>query len=134
MSENAAKKIDSVLIVDDDDNIRLITHMSLEGLTSWKIREARSGKEALKCLASELPDLILLDVMMPDMTGMDLMGQARTQHGDNLPLIIFMTAKVQASEIEKYRSLGAAGVIMKPFDPMKLPEQIEQAVANFCSS
>ena len=126
-----ASKINSVLIVDDDDNIRLITVMSLEGLTSWKIREARNGKEALSCLEDELPDLILLDVMMPDMSGMDLLGRARTLLGDNLPLIIFMTAKVQTSEIEKYRLLGAAGVIMKPFDPMKLPGQIEQTIAHF---
>ena len=124
-------KINNVLIVDDDDNIRLIAQMSLEGLTSWKIQEARSGKEALTRLEGELPDVILLDVMMPDMTGMDLYGQAKTLLGDNLPHIIFMTAKVQSSEIEKYRSLGAAGVIMKPFDPMKLPEQIEAAIAHF---
>lgn len=123
-------KINSVLIVDDDDNIRLITQMSLEGLTSWKIQEARSGKEALTCLEGHLPDVILLDVMMPDMTGMDLLSQARAILGENLPHVIFMTAKVQASEIEKYRLLGAAGVIMKPFDPMKLPEQIEAAIAH----
>ncbi|CAN5133890.1 response regulator [soil metagenome] len=125
------RKINSVLIVDDDDNIRLIAQMSLEGLTTWRIQEARSGKEALSCLEGELPDVILLDVMMPDMTGMDLLGHARALLGDNLPLVIFMTAKVQTSEIEKYRSLGAAGVIMKPFDPMKLPEQIEEAIAHF---
>lgn len=124
-------KINHVLIVDDDDNIRLIAQMSLEGLTTWKIQEARSGKEALTCLAGELPDVILLDVMMPDMTGVDVFGQAKTLLGDNLPRVIFMTAKVQASEIEKYRALGAAGVIMKPFDPMKLPEQIEEAIAHF---
>jgi CheY-like chemotaxis protein len=124
-------KINNVLIVDDDDNIRLIAQMSLEGLTTWKIQEARSGKEALKLLEEELPDVILLDVMMPDMTGMDLLGHAKTLLGENLPHIIFMTAKVQTSEIEKYRLLGAAGVIMKPFDPMKLPEQIEQAIAHF---
>ncbi len=124
-------KISHVLIVDDDDNIRLIAQMSLEGLTTWKIQEARSGREALTCLEGELPDVILLDVMMPDMTGMDLYGQAKTLLGDKLPLVIFMTAKVQASEIEKYRALGAAGVIMKPFDPMKLPEQIEEAIAHF---
>ncbi|MBS1952949.1 MAG: response regulator [Cyanobacteria bacterium SZAS-4] len=132
MSETGNKsKINHVLIVDDDDNIRLITQMSLEGLTTWKVQEARSGKEALTCLAGELPDVILLDVMMPDMTGMDVFGQAKTLLGDNLPRVIFMTAKVQASEIEKYRALGAAGVIMKPFDPMKLPEQIEEAFSHF---
>lgn len=124
-------EINHVLIVDDDDNIRLIAQMSLEGLTSWKIQEARNGKEALTCLAGELPDVILLDVMMPDMTGMDLFGQAKTLLGDKLPRVIFMTAKVQPSEIERYRALGAAGVIMKPFDPMKLPEQIQEAISHF---
>lgn len=124
-------KIGSVLIVDDDDNIRLIAQMSLEGLTSWKIQEARNGKEALTILETNLPDVILLDVMMPDMTGVDMFGKAKENLGAELPLVIFMTAKVQSNEIEKYRALGAAGVIMKPFDPMKLPEQIEQTVALF---
>jgi CheY-like chemotaxis protein len=124
-------KIGSVLIVDDDDNIRLIAQMSLEGLTSWKIQEARNGKEALTILETNLPDVILLDVMMPDMTGVDMFGKAKENLGAALPLVIFMTAKVQSNEIEKYRALGAAGVIMKPFDPMKLPEQIEQTVALF---
>lgn len=125
-----AKPIKSVLIVDDDDNIRLIAQMSLEGLTPWTITEARSGKEALDSLQNECPDLILLDVMMPDMTGMDLLGQAKTLMGDSLPTVIFMTAKVQVNEVEKYRSLGAAGVIMKPFDPMTLPDQIQAAIAH----
>jgi CheY-like chemotaxis protein len=122
-------KIKSVLIVDDDDNIRLITQMSLAGLTSWKIQTARSGKDALALIDSEPPDVILLDVMMPDMTGIDVFAKVKEAMGADMPLVVFMTAKVQSNEIEKYKSIGAAGVIMKPFDPMKLPEQIEVAVA-----
>ena len=122
--------INSVLIVDDDDNIRLITRMSLAGLTKWSISEARNGKEALLALEKGCPDLILLDVMMPDMSGLDLLAKAKEQIGANLPPVIFMTAKVQVNEVEKYRQMGAAGVIMKPFDPMTLPEQIENIIAD----
>ena len=116
--------IDKVLIVDDDANIRLIAEMSLEGLTAWKLTLAACGEEALAYLAKETPELILLDMMMPDMDGITLFGKIKTQFGDKMPSVIFMTAKVQSHEVEKYRTLGACGVIMKPFDPMTLPKQI----------
>ncbi|HEY9678049.1 MAG TPA: response regulator [Drouetiella sp.] len=127
---NAATKIQSVLLVDDDDNIRLIAQMSLEGLTDWEISEARNGKEALAILATKRPDLLLFDVMMPDMTGIDLLSKTKELLGEQLPPVIFMTAKVQVSEIEKYIAIGAAGVIMKPFDPMTLPEQIQTVLTQ----
>lgn len=119
-----ATKIENVLIVDDDANIRLITEMSLEGLTDWKLTLASSGSEALNVIANSRPDLILLDMMMPDMDGVTVFGKIKSHYGADMPNVIFMTAKVQASEIDTYEKLGAAGVIMKPFDPMTLPEQI----------
>jgi two-component system OmpR family response regulator len=127
MSNNATK-IQNVLLVDDDDNIRLITEMALEGLTSWTIKQARNGAEALECIERQLPDLILLDVMMPDMSGIAVLEILKSRHGAQMPLIIFMTAKVQVGEVEKYHTLGAAGVILKPFDPMSLHEEIEAII------
>lgn len=120
-----ATKIEKVLIVDDDVNIRLITEMSLEGLTDWKLQLVGSGGEALDAIENDRPDLILLDMMMPDMDGVMVFGKIKSRYDADMPKVIFMTAKVQASEIEVYEKLGAAGVIMKPFDPMTLPEQIK---------
>jgi CheY-like chemotaxis protein len=118
-------KIDKVLMVDDDPNIRLIAEMSLEGLTSWQVKTASSAKDALAAIEEEAPDLILLDMMMPDMDGITCYSQIKNLLGLNSPRVIFMTAKVQTQEVERYKALGAAGVITKPFDPMKLPDQIK---------
>lgn len=121
-------KIQKVLLVDDDANIRLITEMTLEGLTDWNLRLAGNGREALALIEEERPDLILLDIMMPDMDGMAVFNELKKRLGEHVPYVIFMTAKVQTQEVAQYTSLGAAGVIMKPFDPMKLPNQILEIV------
>ncbi len=121
-------KIHNVLLVDDDANIRLITEMTLEGLTDWKLRLASGGAEALKLIDEERPDLVLLDIMMPDMDGMTVFSEIKKRLGADTPFVIFMTAKVQTQEVAQYTSIGAAGVIMKPFDPMTLPNQIMDIV------
>lgn len=123
-----SKKIQKVLFADDDANIRLIMKMSLEGQTDWNVICAGSGEEALKLIELEQPDLILLDVMMPDMDGPEILKQIRRQFGTRLP-VIFVTAKVQPQEITHYKSMGASGVIMKPFHPMKLVEQIRSRLS-----
>ncbi len=113
-----------VLLVEDDDNIRLIAKTSLEGLTSWSVVEANSGQVALNVANSEHPDLILLDVMMPGMDGPTTFSHLRENDATAVIPVIFMTAKAQIQEVEEYIGLGAAGVITKPIDPMLLPEQI----------
>ena len=121
MKTTESKKI---LIVEDDDNIRLITKTSLEGLTSWRVIEANSGQVALSLAGADLPDLILLDVMMPGMDGPETFSRLQENVDTAAIPVIFMTAKVQTQELEMYIKLGAAGVITKPIDPMLLPEQI----------
>src|SRR5208283_3397979 len=97
---------------------------SLEGLTSWSVIEANSGQVALSLAGAELPDLILLDIMMPGMDGPTTFSRLK-ENADTADIpVIFMTAKVQTQELEGYIKLGAAGVITKPIDPMLLPEQI----------
>lgn len=117
-------ELKKVLLVEDDDNIRLIARTSLEGLTSWKVVEANSGLVALNLATTELPDLILLDIMMPGMDGPTTFNHLRDNAATAGIPVIFMTAKVQTQEVEGYIKLGAAGVITKPIDPMLLPEQI----------
>jgi two-component system OmpR family response regulator len=113
-----------ILLVEDDDNIRLITRTSLEGLTRWSVIEANSGQVALTLAGTELPDLILLDIMMPGMDGPTTFTRLKEDAETAAIPVIFMTAKVQTQELEEYIKLGAAGVITKPIDPMLLPEQI----------
>ena|ERR1700722_2047413 len=116
--------IKKVLLVDDDQNIRFVAQMTLEGLTEWKIVVADSGKAAIEVAPNEKPDLIMLDVMMPEMDGpTTFMKLQEIPSLRNVP-VIFMTAKIQTHELENYLKLGAAGVVSKPFDPMTLPDEI----------
>lgn len=114
--------IKKVLLVDDDPNIRKLARMSLERVGRWEVIVAESGAEAIAMLPQERPDLVVLDVMMPGLDGRTTLTKLKEQRKD-LPVIL-MTAKVQAEEIAEYLSLGAVGVIMKPFDPMRLPKDI----------
>lgn len=122
--------IQKVLMVDDEPDIRKIGLVSLRSVGKWTVVSAASGEEALALAPREKPDLILLDVMMPGMTGPDVLARLRQLPETAGTPVIFMTAKVQKSEVEGYRALGAAGVISKPFDPMLLPTQIRAILDN----
>jgi CheY-like chemotaxis protein len=78
MSSNTISK---VLMVDDDPHIRLITQMSLEGLTKWQVQLAGSGNEALRLLEEERPDLVLLDMSMPGMDGTSVFTEMKRRLG-----------------------------------------------------
>lgn len=115
-------------MVDDDPDIRKICSLSLRSVGNWRVQLASDGIEALELAAKERPDLVLLDVMMPGMDGPTTLAKLREIPWMVDVPIILMTAKVQTHELEKYRDLGALGVIAKPFDPMTLPDQIKTLV------
>jgi two-component system, OmpR family, response regulator len=118
--------IRKVMLVDDEDDIRTVGHLSLSRVGGWETVLAASGAEAVSKAAAERPDLILLDVMMPGMDGPTTFSQLRAQAATARTPIIFMTAKNQKQEVARYLELGAAGVIGKPFDPMTLPSEIKR--------
>jgi len=118
------------LLVDDEPHIRRIGELSLKGVGKWTAVLATSGTEALVIAEQEKPDLILLDVMMPGMDGPATLVQLRACEATAAIPVIFMTAKVQKHEIDKYLAAGAIGVIPKPFDPMALPAQIRQLISG----
>ncbi|HEX2210275.1 MAG TPA: response regulator [Longimicrobium sp.] len=113
-----------ILLVDDEDDIREVAQMSLEITAGWDVVTAASGTDALRLAASERPDAILLDVMMP---GMDGPATARALHASaetaEIPIIL-LTAKVQAADRRRFDDLRVAGVLAKPFDPMELAAQV----------
>lgn len=117
-----------ILIVDDEDDIREVASLSLETMAGYQVFTASSGASALAIAAKEQPDVILLDVMMPDMDGpttlQKLQAQANTSH---IP-VVFLTAKVQPGERARFSSLGAAAVLAKPFDPMTLASELADAL------
>ncbi len=113
----------TVLYAEDEADIRAVAELALED-EGFELIACASGQEALDRAATLAPDLILLDVMMPGMDGPTTMRALRAlPHLADTP-VIFMTAKVQPNEVAMYSSLGALGVISKPFDPMGLAEEI----------
>ena len=109
-----------ILMVEDEPDIRAIAKLALEAVGGYTVELAGSGNEALALYPIFQPDLVLLDVMMPGMDGVETLARLRELAGDQKLAVVFMTAKVQRHEIERYVSLGALDVITKPFDPMTL--------------
>ncbi len=114
-----------ILYVEDDPDIRQVATMTLELVGGFEVKAFASGVEA--AATSFAPDLLLLDVMMPDMD-----GPATLAHLRRLPAFadtpaIFITAKVQPAEVARLRELGAIGVVAKPFDPNTLSDELRAA-------
>ncbi|HEV2610352.1 MAG TPA: response regulator [Noviherbaspirillum sp.] len=119
--------LSSILYVEDDPDIRTVAQMALEVVGGFSVTACASGAEALAAVDGELvPDLFLLDVMMPGLDGPATLSALRRMPSVAQVPAIFMTAKVQESEIALYKWLGAIGVVAKPFDPMHLPQQLRQ--------
>ncbi len=123
-------EIRTILLVDDEPDIRTIGELSLSTIGGWNVIAVASGEEALKRLQESAPDLVLLDVMMPGLDGPGTLASIRQlEVGRSLP-VIFMTARTQRSDIQEYLGLGAIGVIAKPFEPMTLADEIRRIVAE----
>jgi CheY-like chemotaxis protein len=113
-----------ILYVDDEPDIREIVQMALDLMPALSVSTADSGLRALQSMRERRPDLVLLDVMMPNMDGPTTLQQMRSQPELQSIPVIFMTAKAMPQEVARFRGLGAAAVIAKPFDPMLLGEQV----------
>jgi CheY-like chemotaxis protein len=126
--EAGAVKPTKVMIVDDDEDIRLICEIAIRRIGKWDVVAAASGEEALALARSERPDVILLDVMMPGIDGPTTLARLRDQPETRKVPVVFLTAKAQQREVDRYLRLGAAGVICKPFDVIKLADEIRAIV------
>ncbi len=113
-----------ILVLDDDTDIRTIVRMSLEFTGSFEVIECSEGSNALSMVKETKPDLVLLDVMMPDIDGPSVLKILRDDPQTSSIPIIFLTAKLQSSDVASFQKLGALGVIGKPFDPMTLGDTI----------
>ena len=113
-----------VMCVEDDADIRMILEFSLGSLGGYEVLACSGGRAALARAGSFRPDLVLLDVMMPDLSGPEtLEALRRLPQMQGVP-VVFITAKAMPEEVEKLLDYGATGVIVKPFDPVSLPQQI----------
>lgn len=119
-------KLNKILYLEDDMSIAEIGSMALEDFGGFEIRHCWTGKEAVEVAPEFDPDLCLFDVMVPELDGLEAFKMLRRQERFcNLP-VIFMTAKAQRHEVEKYKAAGALDVIIKPFDTATLGRQIAE--------
>ena len=121
-----AGELSKILYVEDEPDIAQVAKLALETVGGFTIESCENGKIALEKGPAFAPDLVLMDVMMPEMDGPTAFNEMK-----NIPElkdvpVIFMTAKVQPAEIAEYKEMGAVDVIPKPFDPMTLAEKVRQ--------
>jgi excisionase family DNA binding protein len=114
-----------ILIVDDDARLREFVRVNLE-MDGYSVREAGSAAEGLAALEEEPPDLILLDVMMPEVDGWEMLRRVRERHGvDSIPVIMF-SGKADEQTAEAATERGAQAFLGKPFDPQQLIQSTKQ--------
>ena len=112
------------LIVDDEEDVRLVANFSLSRIGGMEVVEAATGEEAIEAARTHRPDVILLDVMMP---GLDGAATFQMLRGDPITAeipVVFLTAKAMVNDVSRLEGLGARGVVLKPFDPMQLPGDV----------
>ena len=117
-----------VLIIDDDDDIRLIAGMSLRRVGGMDVIEASGGADGARKAQEEHPDVILLDMMMPIMDGSETLKLLRSLPETAGTPVIFLSCKAVGAEIDRMMALGAAGVLLKPFDPRTLSADVRALV------
>jgi two-component system OmpR family response regulator len=114
-----------VLLVEDEDGLRALEQLSLERVGGLQVVAVDSGSAALAAVAEEPSfDAILLDVMMPGLDGPATLSRLRTTETAAEVPVVFLTASSQPADYERLVALGAAGLIAKPFDPMRLPAEL----------
>ena len=125
-----ASELQRILYVEDEPDIQAVAQIALESVGGFTMKICHNGQQALAEAEAFKPDLLLLDVMMPDMDGPTTLAELHKQPAlANVPAI-FMTAKVQPQEVAQLRTMGAVDVITKPFDPMTLSDQIRTIWSN----
>ncbi len=127
LCQSIGKKImtnKKILLIDDEDDIREIAQLSIEMLVDWEVLTAACAQEGLRLAIANQPDVILLDVMMPDLDGLATFAQLQSNPLIQKIPVILLTAKVKSNEQQIFAEIGVKGVITKPFDPLTLAEQV----------
>ncbi len=120
----------SILVVDDEEDVRALIQLGLEMNGGWNVFNATSGEEAIQIAVSQKPDVILLDLMMPDMDGRTTLQRLKSNpQTQNIPIIL-MTAKSKYSVEESFTGLDVAAIFTKPLRPLNLPQQIMNVICD----
>lgn len=121
--------------MDDDLDILLLLEITLEEIGGFAVKTCDSALKALNLIQGGYrPDMVLMDMMMPKMDGITSLNKIRAMEGMEALPIIFLTAKVYPAEISHFKQKGATDVIIKPFEPRKLPEKLREIWSSLPSS
>jgi DNA-binding response OmpR family regulator len=118
--------LERILHVEDDESIRAVAEIALTDVAGFELLSCDSGQSALAQAEAFAPQLILLDVMMPQMDGLETLAALRKIPSLSTVPVVFMTAKIQQMEKQRYLDAGAISIIEKPFEPMELGDTLRQ--------
>lgn len=119
-----------ILCAEDEEKIRIVTKMTLERLGGFTVTMCSTGREVLETVSDFEPDLILLDVRMPEMSGPEIFEALSAIPAFKEIPVVFMTANVLKEDVDRYRAMGVADVIAKPFKPPELPDILREIWAH----
>ncbi|WP_027873023.1 response regulator [Spongiibacter marinus] len=125
------ESLERVLYIEDEEDIRIVADIALKTIGGLDTRCCASGPEGLAALETFPAQLILLDVMMPGMDGPSVLSEIRNNEQYQNTPVVFITAKVQADEVDQLLSLGANAVISKPFEPMDMAQKLRDIWEDF---
>jgi two-component system alkaline phosphatase synthesis response regulator PhoP len=119
-----------ILVAEDETDIRELVAFSLENIGGFQVVKAKNGAEAVEVAQAELPDLILMDVRMPKMTGVEACAHLKTiPETKDIP-VVFLSAMGQEQEIQHGMDVGAVEYILKPFAPDVLMNKVREILAR----
>ncbi|BAU66279.1 two component LuxR family transcriptional regulator [Stanieria sp. NIES-3757] len=127
MKENSQRDSKKLLLIDDDPNLILLVKDYLE-FRGYNVMTAENGREALELLEQSIPDMIICDVMMPEMDGYSLVQHIRQEPRTNRIPVLFLSAKGQSQDRVKGLNEGADVYMVKPFEPEELVAQVESSL------
>jgi CheY-like chemotaxis protein len=119
----------TVLVVDDDPVIQTLLHVNFE-MEGYKVVEAMDGVEGLERARADRPDVVVLDIMMPKMNGLEVASALKADPATAGIPVILLSAKAQESDIKSGQSTGAEDYITKPFDPLDLLDRVAALLAR----
>lgn len=121
-----AISLQRILLADDEPDILEIARIALESVGGYDVCVCSSGRMLLERLADFEPDLIMVDVLMPDITGPEILKEVRQRPELNSVPVVYLTGLIEQEELDELLRTGAAEVIRKPFDPMTLADRISR--------
>jgi DNA-binding response OmpR family regulator len=119
---------ETILVVDDDPDIARFVEVNLRS-AGYDVSVAGDGEEALERATEMRPDLVLLDVMMPQVDGWEMLRQLQERQGEAIPVVMF-SGQADAATPDEIAERGATGFIGKPFDPSELIEKTKQLLSS----